>query len=341
MASVYANGLEVSGKAQPNVSIAGFPSVCLSPPSPPAGPVPIPYPVTSTASDTADGTGSVQIKGKEVGKKNGSVYSKCDGNQPATRSFGMDVASHTLEGKTKFEAYSFDVQFERGGAERFTDITTANHSNPATAVTTSTAGGAGGAADPECDELKDTAKKMRAATDSQKPKLESELKAASTPAMKRKYPDWQSDVEKKIWSLDKPAHTACSIPGSGSRNYTANGASRAVVREAGIPIQDQEPVNDLNSKVCGGGTPYADAGFKHHTEAQMLEQIDWANPPSSITFATNWPARTGGKPDLAKRNRPCPDSCKGKLIEACKCGVKIYICTDNGQEDFCKENGVS
>ena len=40
---VYANGDEVACKAGDGKVIAAFPDVCLSPPSPPAGPVPTPH----------------------------------------------------------------------------------------------------------------------------------------------------------------------------------------------------------------------------------------------------------------------------------------------------------
>jgi hypothetical protein len=87
------------------------------------------------AGKTASGTGAVKIKKKEVGKKNASTYSKSKGNEAATRSFGMDVVSHALSGGTKHQAYSFDVLFEKSGAERFLDLTTTNHgSDPATAA---------------------------------------------------------------------------------------------------------------------------------------------------------------------------------------------------------------
>ena len=45
----------------------------------------------------------------------------------------MDIVSHVIEGTTRFQAYSFDVLFEKGGAERFMDLTTSNHSNTGTA----------------------------------------------------------------------------------------------------------------------------------------------------------------------------------------------------------------
>ena len=127
--TVYANGREISGKATPNKTIAAFPDVCMSPPSPPAGPIPLPYPITGVASNTTDGTSSVYVRGKEAGKKNGVKYSKVDGNQPATQSFGAGVISHKITGPLKFAAYSFDVFLEKGGAERFMDMTTQNHTN--------------------------------------------------------------------------------------------------------------------------------------------------------------------------------------------------------------------
>ncbi len=49
---VFVNGQEVACKAAVGKSPAAFPDTCLSPPSPPAGPVPIPYPNTAYASDT-------------------------------------------------------------------------------------------------------------------------------------------------------------------------------------------------------------------------------------------------------------------------------------------------
>lgn len=139
MTDVYANGREVSGKATPNKTISALPDVCLSPPPPPAGPVPIPYPNFGTASDTSDGCTSVFVKGKEAGKKNASKYSSIKGDEPATRSFGGSVVSHTITGTLKFAAYSFDVLFEGEGAERFMDLTTTNHMNPGGGASTSVA----------------------------------------------------------------------------------------------------------------------------------------------------------------------------------------------------------
>lgn len=75
-ANVFANGREISAKAASNKTIAKMPDVCLSPPSPPAGPIPVPYPNFSKASDTTGGSKKVKIGKKEVGLKGKSKYKK-------------------------------------------------------------------------------------------------------------------------------------------------------------------------------------------------------------------------------------------------------------------------
>jgi hypothetical protein len=126
-ANVFANGREVSAKANNNKSIAAMPDVCMSPPSPPAGPIPIPYPNFSQASKTDSGSKKVKIKNKPVGLKNKSTYKKSNGNEAATRSFGMGIVTHKLQGETKHAAWSFDVKFEGQNVIRHLDLTTHNH----------------------------------------------------------------------------------------------------------------------------------------------------------------------------------------------------------------------
>lgn len=126
-AKVYANGREVSAVKDSNQVIAAMPDVCLSPPGPPAGPIPLPYPVTSKAADTIDGTRNVYIGGDQAGIKNVSKFSQCKGDEAATRSFGMNVGSHTLGGKTVAQAWSFDVRFEGQNVLRLLDLTTSNN----------------------------------------------------------------------------------------------------------------------------------------------------------------------------------------------------------------------
>jgi len=128
--NVFANGNEIACKAGAGKVIAAFPDVCLSPPSPPAGPIPIPYPDSSFAKDTKKGSKTVKIKNKEVMLKDQSFYKSSPlGNEAATRSFGSGVVTHVIVGKTYFSAWSFDVKIEGLNVPRHIDITTSNHSS--------------------------------------------------------------------------------------------------------------------------------------------------------------------------------------------------------------------
>jgi len=125
--NVFANGREVSAAKDTNVSLGAMPDVCLSPPTPPAGPIPIPYPNFSKASDTNDGTRTVQIGGGQVSIKNSSNYKSSNGDEAATKTLGMGVMSHQIQNTTYFAAWSFDVKFEGQNAVRQLDMTTHNN----------------------------------------------------------------------------------------------------------------------------------------------------------------------------------------------------------------------
>lgn len=125
---VYANGNEISCKSGSNKVIAEFPDVCLSPPSPPAGPIPVPYPNTSFSKDMKKGSKTVKIKNKEVMLKDKSFYKTSPlGDEAATKSFGGNVLSHNITGKTYCVAWSMDVKFEGKNVDRHMDMTTSNH----------------------------------------------------------------------------------------------------------------------------------------------------------------------------------------------------------------------
>jgi uncharacterized Zn-binding protein involved in type VI secretion len=127
---VFANGMEIAHKAGDGKVIAAFPDVCLSPPSPPAGPVPIPYPNTSMASDLQSGSKKVMIGGKPLALKGQSYFATSPlGDEAATRSFGGGVVSHSITGKTYFQAASMDVTVEGKAVCRHLDITTSNHAS--------------------------------------------------------------------------------------------------------------------------------------------------------------------------------------------------------------------
>jgi hypothetical protein len=126
---VYANGNAIACKAADGKTTAAMPDVCLSPPSPPAGPVPIPYPNTGMASDTTDGSKTVQISGQEVMLKDKSVFKQSSGDEAATKSFGMGVVTHQIQGKVNFIAWSMDVKFEGENVPRHLDLTGHNEAS--------------------------------------------------------------------------------------------------------------------------------------------------------------------------------------------------------------------
>src|SRR5262249_36689914 len=125
---VFANLWQIAAKSGNNQSLARFPDVCLSPPSPPAGPIPIPYPDTSFSSDLKEGSDTVKIGGEPAALAQQSYYQPSTlGNEAATRSFGASVITHQITGKTYFQAWSMDVKIEGKNVCRHIDITTSNH----------------------------------------------------------------------------------------------------------------------------------------------------------------------------------------------------------------------
>ena len=128
--NVFAEKWEIAGKNGMNQSIARFPDVCLSPPSPPAGPIPVPYPDTSFSKDLKQGSQTVNIGGKPVALAQKSYYKSSPlGNEAATRSFGASVVTHQITGKTYFQSWAMTVKFEGKNVCRHIDLTTSNHAS--------------------------------------------------------------------------------------------------------------------------------------------------------------------------------------------------------------------
>ncbi|HYO51762.1 PAAR-like domain-containing protein, partial [Archangium sp.] len=125
---VYADGDEVVSKGADGKVSSAFPDVCMSPPGPPAGPIPVPYPDSSSAKDLKNGSKSVQIRNQPVGLGDESYFATSPvGNEAATRNFGASVVTHTITGKTYFASWSMDVKVEGKGVLRHMDLTTSNH----------------------------------------------------------------------------------------------------------------------------------------------------------------------------------------------------------------------
>ena len=129
---VFANGLEISGKAVDAKTIAAMPDVCFTPPENPATPpgVPVPYPSFGMAGDTDKGTGTVKIGGKTVNIKNKSYLTKTTGTEAGSAAKKGIITSKNT-GKEQFNSWSNDVKFDGEPVIRNTDMATNNHASPA------------------------------------------------------------------------------------------------------------------------------------------------------------------------------------------------------------------
>jgi len=127
---VYANDREISCKSASGKSIAAFPDVCFTPPQAPPTPpgVPIPYPNTGMAKDTANGSRTVKISGKEVMLKDQSYYQTSYGDEAGCAP-KKGVVTSKNKGKVYFTSWSMNVKFEGKNVVRHMDLTTHNHAS--------------------------------------------------------------------------------------------------------------------------------------------------------------------------------------------------------------------
>ncbi len=294
--NVFANGREISAKANGNRSIAAMPDVCLSPPSPPAGPIPIPYPNFSQSSDTSSGSKKVKIGDKEVGGKNSSNYKKSKGDMAATRSFGMGVVTHTLEGKTKHTSWSFDVKIENKNAIRFLDLTTHNHVNMANSA---------------CTTLDVAAQAKIAAGE---PRTCEELDALNKDARTREAQPGTSNT----------VVTASRTEADGRSSFL-----KSMCPHRPLPEYEngyQPPVEAQDQPACGGGRR---PGYRqrNHAENKILHPEMDAQGGGTILLNIWHPSPN---PPPQGDSAPCY-SCRQVICEAEECGIEVWICRSSGR----------
>ncbi len=128
---VFANDREVSCKKADGKTICEFPDVCFTPPENPATPpgVPVPYPNTAFAKDTAEGSKTVKISGQEVMLKDSSYFKTSTGDEAGCAA-KKGVITSTIQGKAYFISWSMDVKIEGENVVRHLDMTTNNHASP-------------------------------------------------------------------------------------------------------------------------------------------------------------------------------------------------------------------
>lgn len=124
---VYINNREACSKASDGVSKAAFPDPCWTPPSPPAGPIVVPYPNTAYASTLKDGTTTVFVCNSMVAKEDVSCFSTRTGDEPATQSQPKGVITGVIKGKAYFRTWSPNVKFEGKCVARHEDLMSHNH----------------------------------------------------------------------------------------------------------------------------------------------------------------------------------------------------------------------
>ncbi|QRK06746.1 DUF4150 domain-containing protein [Archangium violaceum] len=326
---VYANGREISGKASGNKSVAAMPDVCLSPPGPPAGPIPIPYPNTAQSSDTGDGSKTVFVNGKEVGLKNQSVYKTSKGDEAATRNFGGGVVSHTITGKTKFAAWSFDVKVEGQNIVRHMDLTTHNHQNPTNGAITLNTGsmflGGGEAPEKSCNELQAENGELRKTADPSNGPSEGQLEEATTLTTAQYFNSGDS-TRYNMRAFSRQVDKDGWAQGVGTLQYSEIATRKRVITsyESNIPGFKYKKTSNMP--------------FSSHTEARIIEDIFAAtngNPKGKARLRIQWHQKAKGSMSC----KACPE-CRRIICAAMNKGLEIELCDDTGKAktpDWCDE----
>ncbi len=110
--TVFADGMGLFHKGSGGKGVAPV-DVCLTPPPPPAGPLPVPYVNMLQASDLAKGSKKVKIQGEPTALEDASNISTSTGNESATQGGGL--VTHKTKGKGSFTLWSFTVKVESKG----------------------------------------------------------------------------------------------------------------------------------------------------------------------------------------------------------------------------------
>lgn len=316
--NVFANGREISAKNDDNKSLCSMPDVCLSPPSPPAGPLPIPYPNTAQSSDTIDGSKTVMIGGGEVGLKNASSYKKSTGDEAATKSLGMGLVSHNIQGKLKHAAWSMDVQIEGLNVIRHMDMVTQNHMNNTNACPgIDIAGMAPPTGDPDCVELENGVRQ-----DSKNDTRSGDL--AQNQVMSRaKFENGNTVKASTPMTNIKGGQTAAGY----LTPKPLVGLERG--KDGRITKGGTEPTIACSSQIYsnkGSG-----GGGSTHTEAKIIEEA-FATQQSKITMRINW----NNEGNL--RHDPCRMCQRAICIAVRECDMEISVCVRNENNELEKRN---
>jgi uncharacterized Zn-binding protein involved in type VI secretion len=123
--TVFAENMGLFHKGSNGKGIAPG-DVCLTPPPPPAGPVP--YVNVASAADLAKGSTTVKIDGEPTALEDHSECKTSAGDEPGTQ--GGNIVTHKTKGTAFFQSWSFTVQIEGKGVCRHGDLMGQNAGSP-------------------------------------------------------------------------------------------------------------------------------------------------------------------------------------------------------------------
>jgi hypothetical protein len=332
--NVFANGMEVSAKASDNKTIAKMPDVCMSPPPPPAGPIPIPYPNFGQASDTTDGSKTVEIAGKETGLKGKSKYKCSKGDEAATRNFGGSVVSHAITGSVTHQAGSFDVMIEGANACRFGDLMIGNQGSSGMPPGPDTAGTAPPATF-DCAELDKRNKEKREELGEEDEKTTISNGTYTPP------PGGGPPVS--VWAPSNACDAMYEAGGCAGLDRLDTGETRTYTIKSGPQEGTTVTQKVKESEPTGACDEAKERGFEYrsrksrphtsHTESRIIEDIfagDMGTPYAggSLLLSIDW-QHSAPQPDgtQALKSSPYPCSaCQRLICAAMICGLEIELC---------------
>jgi len=125
--TVFAENMGLFHKGSNGKGIAPG-DVCLTPPPPPGGPIPVPYVNVASAGDLTKGSSTVKIDGEPTALEDSSECSTSTGDEPGQQ--GGNVVTHQTKGKAFFQLWSFTVKIEGKGVCRHGDMMGQNSATP-------------------------------------------------------------------------------------------------------------------------------------------------------------------------------------------------------------------
>jgi hypothetical protein len=200
--------------------------------------------------------------------KDQSTFKKSTGNEAATKSLGMGVVTHTIQGEASFVAWSMDVKFEGANVPRHLDMTIHNEqSNPCNTPPWAYQDAAATTAIKECE--REVARKNAACEGKTTPAAQCEDKACTAAKKCLLISKGQADSE-------SPRSTVACCPGeTGHHIVEVHGFSSSLYKANAAPCICAQCPQD------GAGRYEGDHGFLHSIQG-ILEQAAIERAPAAL-----------------------------------------------------------